>query len=314
MTPTIFKRTVFIISMLIIISLSGCKKVTGEDYQLPAGSATVLHPHLSTEWTALGSLPDEFSPDEGNFFLGIKNDVFVISPKGTVWQYDVTGSYVIGFVASIPENMPEVPVTFSVNGMGYCIEKNHCWQFNPAMNQWTRKKDPPSVSLGAPLVIGNKVYLRTNDSNQFFAYDPVTDAYIQQKDPPDFGNYLMGYFVLNEYGYCIGASGGCWKYDASIDQWQQRAGFTGTDKGYPEASFSAGNAGYILGDDAQGNVAQLNLWRYDAALDVWTKTNDYYPGSGFNGLRAVSLDSFACVGLGSNYGGDWYVKDFWGYK
>ena len=308
MTPQVFKRTVFIISMLIIITHSGCKKNAGEDYRLPVAS-----PHLSANWTALGNTPDEFSSDGGNFFLGIKNNVFVISPKGTAWQYNVTGGRLVGFVASIPESMPEVPMTFSVNGMGYCIEKSHCWQFNPAMNQWIRKKDPPSVSLGAPLVIGDKVYLRSGDSNHFFAYDPTTDAYTQQKDPPDFGNYLLGYFVLNEYGYYIGASGGCWKYDASIDHWQQRASFTSTDKVHSEFSFSVDNTGYILGNDAYGGV-RLNLWRYDAALNLWTKTNDYYPGYGFHKLQTVSLDSFACIGLGFNYGGDYWVKDFWRYK
>ena len=203
MTPRVFKRTVFIINMLIIITHSGCKKIVGEDYQLPVTTPTMLSPHLSTGWTALGNLPDEFSSDGDDFLLGIKNNVFAISPKGTVWQYNIAADWSIGFVASIPENMPEETVTFSVNGMGYCIGKSHCWQFNPAMNQWIRKKDPPGVSLGAPLVIGNKVYLRTGDSNHFFAYDPATDAYIQQKDPPDFGNYLSGYFVLNEYGYYI---------------------------------------------------------------------------------------------------------------
>src|SRR5215831_6594291 len=111
----VFKKAVFIISMLIIIvTHAGCKKVAGEDYRLPVASTTVLSPHLGTEWAALGNLPDEFSPDRGNFFLGIKNNLFVISPKGTVWQYNVTGGYSLGFAASIPENMPEPAVTFSV--------------------------------------------------------------------------------------------------------------------------------------------------------------------------------------------------------
>ena len=84
------------------------------------------------------------------------------------------------------------------------------------------------------------------------------------------------------------------------------------DKVYLEDGFSVDNTGYILGADA--DYARLNLWRYDAALNLWTKTNDYYPGYGFNDLKAVSLDSFACIGLGDNLGGDWWVKDFWRYK
>src|SRR5689334_5757368 len=114
MTLQVFKRTVFLISMVVIITHSGCKKNAGDDYRLP-----VVSPHLSAKWAAFGNLPDELSSDGGNFFLGIKNNMFIISPKGTVWQYNVMGGWLVGSVASIPEIMPEVPVTFSVNGMGY---------------------------------------------------------------------------------------------------------------------------------------------------------------------------------------------------
>jgi hypothetical protein len=127
--------------------------------------------------------------------------------------------------------------------MGYCIGLGHCWQFNPATNQWIRKKDPPGVSIGAPLVIGGKVYLRTSDSNHLFSYDPATDAYTQQNDPPNLGKNLdlLGYFVINDQGYYVSAYGECFKYDASMGQWQQRAGFPGIDPVYhalPGAGFS----------------------------------------------------------------------------
>jgi len=242
--------------------------------------------------------------------------VFAVSISANVWQYNVAAGGSWSRVGSFPENTPAESVTFSINGMGYCIGNGHCWQFDPASTQWTRKNDPPG-GLSAPLVIGDKAYLRS-DSNHLFAYEPITDTYTQQKDPPDFGNYnywsLAGYFVINEQGYYIGYNGACWKYDASIDYWQRRASFTGMDKVYPRASFSADNAGYILGNDAYDNVGHLNLWRYDAALNLWTKTNDYYPSYGWHQVKAVSLDSFACIGLGYNEGGDFWVTDFWRYK
>ena len=94
----------------------------------------------------------------------------------------------------------------------------------------------------------------------------------------------------------IFASGGCWKYDASIDHWQQQASLTGMDKVYLEAGFSVDNTGYILGADA--DYARLNLWRYDAALNLWTKTNDYYPGYGFNDLKSSIAGQFCMHRIG----------------
>ena len=72
MTTRVFKRTVFMISMLIIITHSGCKKNAGEDYQLPVATPTMLSPHLSTGWTALGNLPDNFRLMEMIFYWALK--------------------------------------------------------------------------------------------------------------------------------------------------------------------------------------------------------------------------------------------------
>jgi len=301
MTLRLSKETVFIVSMLIvIIAHSGCKKNAGEDYQRPVASPPISSPPVSTGWTALVLPQGEFVGPRlvgwfngDNFLLGIKNDLFAISAKGSVWRYNVADNW--SRVGLFPEDMPEVPVTFSVNGMGYCIGRNHGWQFNPATSQWTRKNDPPAW-LSAPLVIGNKAYLRAFFTNHFFAYDPATDAYTQQKDPPDFGNYLVGYFVINEQGYYVGASGGCWKYDASIDHWQSQASLTAlTTAAFTAVGFSVNNGGYIL--EHVNNDPQLSLWRYDGDLNQWEK-KEYYPGYGIQRVKAASLDSFACIGFG----------------
>lgn len=312
------------ISMLIIITHFGCKKDACKD--CTTNQPPNPPPIASTAWTRLQHLPDhEFSSgdwfDGENFLLGIKNEVFAISIDGNVWQYNVAANS-WSSIGSFPEDMPGAPVTFSINGMGYCIGNGHCWQYNPITNQWIRKNDPPA-RLAAPLVIGNKAYLRT-DSNHLFAYEPTTDVYMQQKDPPDFGNYrhLAGYFVLNEHGYYIGLNGECWKYDASIDNWQRQASFTGIDNvaeyAVPAVSFSVNNDGYILGDfnnDDYNSLGQ-SLWRYEATLNKWTRTKDYYYGDGGDGIKAVSLDGVAYIGLGSSGGDEFDFKaiDFWSYK
>jgi hypothetical protein len=322
---TKLSKEVFIISMLIIcIAHFACKKEACEDCitNQPPDQPPVDTPDTSG-WARLANLPAEFFfwPDNGfnteNFLLGIESDVFAISRIGNVWRYNAGANAWLP-VGSIPENMVTAPATFSIYDMGYCIVNGHCWQFNPATNQWIRKKDPPA-SLSAPLIIGNKAYLY-NYSNHLFAYEPATDAYTQQKDPPDFDNYLLGYFVINDQGYYVGANGECWKYSASLDQWQQRASFAGTDTvaKYPpsEVSFSVNNEGYILEDfnlNARTYGVPLNLWRYDAALNKWTKTKDDYYGDGFRHVKAVSLDTVAYIGLGLNREG-FHAVEFWRYK
>jgi len=326
MATRVFKETVFVVSMLItIITHSGCKKDACED--CITNQPPDQQPVDSSRWVRLGNFPDEFFlwPDievnTENFLLGIERELFAISRKGDLWRYNA-GANTWLHVGSFSEDFGSAPVTFSIYGMGYCIGNGHCWQFNPATNQLTRKQDPPFYPIDAPLVIGHKAYLRTGDSNHLYAYDPAIDTYTQQNDPPDFGNnlYLLGYFVINDQGYYVGANGECWKYDASLDQWERRASFAGTDivAEYPpsEVSFSVNNAGYILEDfnhDAYNYGGALNLWRYDAALNQWTKTGDDYYGDGFRRVKAVSLDTVAYIGLGLNREG-FPAIDFWRYK
>lgn len=277
----------------------------------------------STRWTKLEYLTaDESFGDwfnNENFLLGINNDVYAISGKGKIWQYNEAIN-TWSFVGSFPENMWQAPVTFCINGMGYRIGNGHCWQYNPATNQWTRKNDPPVTRFSAPLVIGNKAYLRSSDSNRLFAYEPVTDVYIQKKDPPALGTnwYLTVSVVINDQGYYIGANGECWKYDASIDHWQQRANVTGLDKDYQTSlvSFSVNNKGYILKDNNEASEynTPLHLWRYDPNLNQWTRIDDGYHGEGIHKVKAVSLGSVAYIGLGYNGGGDFWVRDLWRYK
>jgi hypothetical protein len=301
----LFKETGFIISILIIIITHlACKKDTCED--CITNQPPRQQPVDSSRWVGLGNLPDEFFlwPDievnTENFLLGIERELFAISRKGNLWLYN-TGANTWSHVGSFSEDFGSAPVTFSIYGMGYCIGNGHCWQFNPATNQLTRKQDPPFYPIDAPLVIGHKAYLRTGDSNHLYAYDPAIDTYTQQNDPPDFGNnlYLLGYFVINDRGYYVGAYGDCWRYDASLDQWQRRTSFPGMDPvyhAYAGVGFSLNNRGYLL----NLNGVARHLWQYDASLDKWTITNDDYHGSGFKRVQAVSLDSVDYIGLGSN--------------
>ena len=305
--------------LVVLGFLAGCQKSINEKPAIQSSASGDMA--AASGWFRLQSLPNDFYEDfyfynQDNCLLSIRNEVFAINGRGKMWQYN-TGMNNWSRVSSLPEEMHNDPAAFSVHGKGYCMVNGHCWQYNPATNQWTRKNDPPA-SLFAPLVIGNKAYLLTSDStNHLFAYEPATDTYTQQKDPPDLQLFdgqwdLWGYFVINGHGYYVGATGECWKYNASIDHWQQQAGLTVMAAQYygDRVSFSVNNGGYILIKRLRD--LKLILWRYDAALNQWTNTKDNYRGLGYQRLEAVSCDTVAYAGLG--YTQDFYTTDFWRYK
>ncbi len=273
-------------------------------------------------WTQLQYLPaDEFFFGEYlnwwfngfNFLMGIDDKVFAVGHYGGVWQYN-TQINSWSRIGTFPEQMPNLPVVFVVNEKGYCIGNGHCWQYDPATNQWLRKTDPPDY-IHDPLVINNKVYLR-GTNNQLLVYDPSSNSYTQKNNLPDLGSSLLGQFVVNGNGYYIGGTGQTWKYDPGSDSWQQKASFSVQGSVYSTSSFSLNNYGYIIGDlnfTAYNDSKPMKVWRYDPSLDQWHQFEEDYPGYGAYYINTVSLNGIAYVGLGYN-NGDFNAIDFWSFK
>ena len=271
-------------------------------------------------WTELQYLPaDEFffGPrlwfDGFNFLMGIDEKVFAVSNHGGVWQYNIQANN-WSRIGAFPEQMANPPVVFAVNGKGYCIGNGHCWQFDPVTNQWTRKSDMQN-DIHDPLVINNKVYLRSNN-NRLLVYDPSTDSYTQKNNLPILGISLVGLFVVNGEGYYIGDVGQCWKYDPGADSWQQKAGFNLSGSVSNTSSFSLNNYGYIIGDlnhATYNDNQKMKLWRYDPSLNQWNQFDEDYLGYGAYYINTVSLNGIVYVGLGYN-NGDFNATDFWSFK
>lgn len=274
---------------------------------------------LNKHWTKLQVLPEkEFFFGEYttwwfggyNFLMGINDNVFAVSMHGGVWRFEKQiNSWVKR--GSFPVMMTSVPVVFGVNGKGYSIGEGQCWQYDPVLNQWARKTDPPKDVMDA-LVIGDKVYMR-NSNNQLLVYNPSSDSYIQKNNFPI--NNLLGKFVVNGAGYYISENGKCWKYDPIADTWQQKASLTLSAPVIHSSSFSLNNYGYIIGDLnhlAYNESKPMKVWRYDAPRDQWSKSEDY-PGLGAYDIGTVSLNGFVYVGLGLN-NADFNVIDFWSFK
>ncbi len=295
-------------------------KVTDGGGLISKDTVTITVSYDLKHWTQLQYLPaDEFffGPrlwfDGFNFLMGIDDKVFAISNHGGVWQYHIqTNNW--SRIGNFPEQMSTAPVVFALNGKCYCIGNGHCWQYDPVTNHWTRKNDPPNY-VEDPLVINNRVYLRS-PNNRLQSYDPIADSYTEKNKLPDFGKTLLGSFVVNSQGYYIGETGQCWKYDALVDSWQQKTSFSLSGSVYNTSSFSLNNHGYIIGDlnfSTYNENKPMKLWRYDPFLDQWNQFEEDYPGYGAYYVNTVSLKGIVYAGLGYN-NGDFNATDFWRFK
>ena len=248
-----------------------------------------------------------------NFLMGIGKTVYAVSNKGRIWQYS-NASDTWQLKGNFPENMSSAPLTFSVNGYGYCIGDGHCWQYDPALEGWTMKSNPMST-FNAPLVINDKVYMR-DTSNHMQEYDPVFDHYSTKGICP-VNLPLLGWFVINGNGYYVFENGQCWKYNAGNDSWQQKATLVLPGFLSNSSSFSLNNSGYILGDlnlQSYNNNLPMRVVKYNSILDKWTycATEDD-PGDGAYLISTISFNGAVYVGLGYN-NGDFNAIDFWKFQ
>jgi hypothetical protein len=274
----------------------------------------------SNHWTRLQYLPaDEFffGPrywfNGDNFLMGVDSTIYAVSNKGQLWKYNAQNNSWF-FMCNFPENTSNTPVVFSVDGKGYCHINRHCWQYNTSANQWVKKTDPPD-NLSNPFIINGKVYLK-NMNNHIVEYDPVNDSYTVKNNCPG-TEPLLGWFVVNGFGFHVYNNGQCWQYDAGTDKWQQMANLNVPGTLYNASSFAVGGSGYILGDlnlQAYNFNESMKLFRYDFASNEWSQcAKNNYPGDGAYQISAISFNGIAYVGLGYN-NGDFNATDFWKFQ
>ncbi|MBO9702606.1 MAG: T9SS type A sorting domain-containing protein [Sporocytophaga sp.] len=194
------------------------------------------------------------------------------------------------------------------------------WEYNPATNVWTRKKDFPGAGRyeAVGFSINNKGYIGTGTINgnfekDFWEYDPAKDEWTKKKD---FGGGIrteaVG-FSINNKGY-IGTGIGTmnhhkdfWEYDPAIDNWIQKANFKGTGRS-GAVGFNVGNKGYIgTGDDP---YSQSDFYEFDPANNTWTRKADF-PDTRWNAI-GFGIGNKGFLGTGGAHNDD--MGDFWQYN
>ena len=223
------------------------------------------------------------------------------------------GSYPLMYAAS-----------FSVGGKGYVVAGSYenqsqagTWQYDPGVDQWTRKADFPGAArnLTSSFAIGTKGYICLGGYTELWEYDAAADAWTQKAGFPGSARTGACSFVINDMAYISNGYGGgvyhaeTWRYDPLTDSWSARAAFPGTARS-SGMSFSNNGIGYICGGSS--GTTRNDLWAYNPIGDSWvqkanipivirqgvafTVGNRSFTGTGQNGSPQVAL-------------GDWFEYD-----
>lgn len=169
--------------------------------------------------------------------------------------------------------------------------------------------------------IGNKGYIGTGLKgtntrlNDFWEYDPETDAWTQKANFGGLARAFASGFSIGDKGYvgCGDANSSAhtsadfWEYDAASNVWTRKADFGGVPR-RGAVGFAIASKGYMGTGRYQGPDHYKDIWEYDPATDVWTRKADLTGNS--RAFAAVfSIGNKGYLGTGRDDNG--FVKDFW---
>ncbi len=221
----------------------------------------------------------------------------------------------------------------SIAALIFCLAVNH---LSFAQNfTWTQKADffPGNRAGAYGFSIGNKGYVGSGlfDSlgtlyiiNDFWEYDPQTDAWTQMANLPGLYRASASAFSISQKGYvCNGSNqsgfylNDMWEYDASNNLWTQKANFPGAAR-YTSASFVIGDYAYVgMGKSGPWHA---DFYRYDPSNDLWTQIADI-GGPLRQNAKTFTIGNYGYVAGGatdvSNYFDLWQydpVNDLWTQK
>ena len=211
------------------------------------------------------------------------------------------------------------------------------WEWDQAINAWTRKADYPGNSSGAAVSfsIGTKGYIGTgiiygtsDFTNEFWEYDPATNSWTPKASLPTTpGRASAVGFSIGSKGYIgigIKPSTGAadlpeyyqdfWEWDQATNVWTKKSDFGG-DARAGAVGFAIGEKGYIGTGYAGVPPGYKDFWEWNQATNTWTQKSNF---GGIERVYAVgvSIGNRGYIGLGSLandrpfYG---YFKDFWEY-
>lgn len=213
-----------------------------------------------------------------------------------------------------------------LGSVNYLTYFNDFWEYDASTNIWVQKADFPGAAreFAVGFSIGNKGYIGTGDQshphytwymNDFWEYDPSTDAWTRKAD---FGGSMRtaasGFSITNKGYIGLGFDGysgvdDFWEYNVASNLWIQKANFGGGMR-YAAAGFSIGNKGYI----GTGDPLTNDFWEFDPSTNIWTQK------ANVGGIQRAAAAGFSIGNKGYIGTGQYafypYTKDtndFWEY-
>ena len=227
--------------------------------------------------------------DKGYLLTGVTPFQGVIA--NDLWEYDSLLN-IWTRKADFPGGARQMAIGFSIAGKGYIgtgfnygnpdpsLERKDLWEYNPALDTWTRKADMPTVprEYAIAFTISNKAYVGLGATG---------------------GSGGLG-TSLNDF----------WEYDPALDSWTRKADFPGAAT-LESIGFSVSGKGYVgLGANSSG-VFSKEIWQFDPTNNTWTRKNDF-PAEGRQGGVSININGVVFAGFGAIVGK--LFADFWKYN
>ncbi|MBL1280348.1 MAG: T9SS type A sorting domain-containing protein [Fluviicola sp.] len=210
--------------------------------------------------------------------------------------------------------------------------------FSQTGNFWTRKSNFGSDTTTNGLkreravgfAIGNYGYIGTGIDtaevvhNDFWKYDPATDAWTQVATLPGSVRRNAFSFTIGNNGYVgtgintvnssdVGSQilGDLWQYNSLFNIWTQKTPFPTPGGIYFATAFSIDSKGYVCGGKMGPNFYSNKLWEYKESIDAWAELQNF-PGGVRYKMASFSIGFKAYVGLGADQ--DMYNNDIWEFS
>jgi N-acetylneuraminic acid mutarotase len=369
------KRTFLLLAFLSMLSLISCKKsslsTTKNEQEKQSASLSTGIPQLIPLWSKIADNP-HFRSHAFGFAIGTTGYVgggwgldLPYASYGSFrdfWQYDPSTN-VWTRKADLPGYTTEHTASFVIGNKGYISTGHHSytgpdsslfdrylkdtWEYDPAIDQWTKKADFPGGERGGAvgISINGKGYVGLGRGpfhfwggptievsfSDWWEYDPVIDKWTRKKSFPGTARENAAGCAVGSFGY-VGTGytssdnylNDWWQYDPATDNWVQKANlpgvgrraavaFTSMDLTSPKACIATGFNSNIPNFSDQW---LRDLWRYNPATNQWAQSINMPYGR----FEAACFTVNNTVYIGS--GGDYWVgipeggvetKDFWAF-
>lgn len=159
----------------------------------------------------------------------------------------------------------------------------------------------------------------TENTKDFFKYNPATDSWEQLADfPGSARTYSIG-DVYEGKGYMgfgsnnSGVLNDLWRYDPATGNWQELASCPCSGRQHPTFTVNKENGKIYVGE---GNDESSNLkdwWEYDIATNTWAQKAEF-PGTSRHHPFQFSIGGYSYSGLGHDNGPLMATSDLYRYN